>query len=369
MRNGNTVPVSTMQCDWRIVCRLRDVALVAMTVVCLLGRGDGGHLIAVEASVPATSLTQSIDAVQPRIVKLFGAGGLRNLAAYGTGFLVSPDGHIVTVWSHLLDADVVTVVLSDGRRFFGRVQEAAPDLGMALLKIDAEGLPFFDLKTATAGAGPGTRVLAFSNMFKVAAGDEPVSVQHGVVAAKTKLAARRGRFDVPYQGDVYIVDAVTGNPGSPGGVLTTWDGKLLGMLGRQVMNSETNTALNYAMPIEALRPVIQDMLQGKYRRRSLTADDDNPANAYRASDFGLVLVPNVVYRTPAYIDSVLSGSGAEEQGLRPNDLIVFANGELVHSIRSLNETLSRLQPGGDLTLIVRRGDELLTVVLRIPDRQ
>ena len=54
------------------------------------------------------------------------------------------------------------------------------------------------------------------------------------------------------------------------------------------------------------------------------------------------------------------------QGLRPDDLIVFANGELVHSIRAFQEVLSKLPPGDDLTLIVRRGDQLVTTKLQIP---
>ena len=56
-------------------------------------------------------------------------------------------------------------------------------------------------------------MLAFSNLFGVATGDEPASVLHGIVAAKTRLEARRGVFDTPYKGPVYVVDAMTNNPG------------------------------------------------------------------------------------------------------------------------------------------------------------
>ncbi|MCA8999853.1 MAG: trypsin-like peptidase domain-containing protein [Planctomycetaceae bacterium] len=307
----------------------------------------------------------AIDSVQPKLVKLFGAGGFKNLAGYGTGYLVSSDGHIVTVWSHLLDADVVTVVLHDGRRFFGKVVGTDARKDVAVLKIEAEECPHFDL-AKTGQVGPGASVLAYSNMFKVASGDEPMTVMHGVVSAKTDLDARRGRYEVPYTGPVYILDAVTNNPGAAGGVVTTFDGKLLAMLGRQVKFSGSNTWLNYAMPIDELRPSIEAILSGKSRPDdSLTTPEENGSD-FSPLDFGIVLVPDVVRRTPAYVETVVTDSQASQLGLEPDDLIVFANGELISSIRTLQDVLKRLTPGDDLQLTVRRGDALVTVTFRVP---
>lgn len=322
-------------------------------------------VLAVTSSCWAQSLPDVIDDVQPKVVKLYGAGGLQNLAGYGSGVIVSPDGYIATVWSHLLDADVVRVVLSDGRRFFGKLVGASSEFDVAIVKIDAEELPFFDLeKSAT--VGPGAGVLAFSNMFKVATGDEPVTVVHGVVSAKTELAARRGRYRVPYSGDVYLVDAITNNSGAAGGALTTIDGRLLGLLGRELKSDESNTWINYAMPIGELRKPIQDIKEGKFTRRDPLAESMENQRAFKALDFGIVLVPDVVFRTPAYIEDVVDESVAAKNKLQPDDLIVFANGELVHSIRSLNEILGKLSSGGDLQLIVRRDSELITVTFPVP---
>ena len=83
-------------------------------------------------------------------------------------------------------------------------------------------------------------------------------------------------------------------------------------------------------------------------------------------DFGIVLVPDVIYRTPAYIDSVRSESQSEQAGLQPDDLIVFLNNQLVPSIRVLDEQLGRLQVEDDVALIVRRGNQLTSVMLRAP---
>lgn len=312
----------------------------------------------------AQSTRETIDVVLPRVVKIFGAGGVANLEAYGSGFLISSDGHLVTVWSHVLDADVVTVVLDDGRRFEAELLGAEPTLELAVLKIDAEGLPHFDLSQATE-AGPGSRVLAFSNVFQVAVGDEPVSVLHGVIAATEPLSARSGRYDVSYDGPVYVVDAVTNNSGAAGGVLTTRDGLLLGMIGRQLNDSESNTRLNYSIPIMELTSTIRQIQTGDFSRNR---DDlsSEVANNFDAIDFGIVLVPDVVERTPAYIDVVLDDSQAESEGLLPDDLIVFANNRLVHSCQAFEAELGQLQPADDLTVVVRRDGALVTVTLTAP---
>lgn len=321
-------------------------------------------LLSVASLAHAQSTREAIKSVLPRVVKIFGAGGIKNLESYGSGFLVSADGHIVTVWSHVLDADTVTVVLDDGRHYQAELVGAEPSLELAVLKIDAQDLPYFDLNQLSE-AGPGTRVLAFSNVFEVAVGDEPVSVVHGVVAAIDDLSARSGRYDVTYSGPVYVVDAVTNNSGAAGGVLTTREGGLLGMIGRQLQNTQSNTWLNYAMPISELATTIREIQTGDFSRNR----DDEPTEIvdnFDAIDFGIVLVPDVVERTPAYVDAVLDGSPAKSEGLQPDDLIVFANNRLVHSCQAFEEELGRLQPADDLIVVVRRGGTLLTIPLTAP---
>lgn len=314
----------------------------------------------------AQSTQDTIAAVCPKVVKIFGAGGGRNLHAYGTGFLVSPQGHIVTIWSHILDGDVVTVVLDDGRRFPGKLLGAEPPLDMAVLKIEGENLPHFDLADVGT-AGPGTRVLAFSNAFKVATGDEPVTVMHGVIAARTTLAARRGTFESPYNGPVYVVDAVTNNSGAAGGVLTTWDGKLLGMIGKELRNSQTNTWLNYVMPLTELKSTIEQIVTGDFSKKPVTDDSDETSpRRYDPRDFGIVTIPDVLPRTPAYIDRVLPGSQAEQAGLQSNDLILFSGDTLIQSCRLLKEDFGRREANDVIKLVVRRGDTLITVELVAP---
>lgn len=328
--------------------------------------------MALGAKAQAQSAVEAIASVSPKVVKIFGAGGGQKLHAYGSGFLVSPNGHIVTVWSHILDGDTVNVVLHDGRRYQGKVLGAEPPLDMAVLKIEAENLPYFDLNEpgSEGSGGPGTRVLAFSNAFKVATGDEPVTVMHGVVSAKTSLAARRGAFESPYTGPVYVVDAVTNNSGAAGGVLTTRDGRLLGMIGKELRNTQTNTWLNYVMPISELKETVNQIITGNFSKKRTDDDDDSPGKSrprrYDTVDFGIVTIPDVLNRTPAYIDRILPGSQAEKVGLMPNDLILFAGDNLVQSCKLLREDLGRLEANDVLKLVVRRGDKLVSVELTAP---
>src|SRR5206468_4499670 len=94
-------------------------------------------------------------------------------------------------------------------------------------------------------------VLAVSNLFKIAEREEPMSVQHGVVAGYSKLPLRRGIFQAPFSGEVYVIDAITNNPGAAGGIITTRKGELLGLIGKELRNELTNTWINYAIPIGA----------------------------------------------------------------------------------------------------------------------
>ena len=92
----------------------------------------------------------TIDTVQPTIVKIFGAGGLRNLNAYSTGILVEERGYVMTVWNHVLDTSELTVVLSDGRRYSAEVVDAEPALDVAVLRLQSADETFPAIRLADA---------------------------------------------------------------------------------------------------------------------------------------------------------------------------------------------------------------------------
>jgi S1-C subfamily serine protease len=311
------------------------------------------------------SFASVIRGVQPKIVKIYGAGGFRGLEPYQSGFLISPEGHVLTVWSYVLDTDYITVTLDDGRKFEAKLLGADPRLEMALLKIEADDLPYFELAEGVS-ADSGAEVLAFSNLFGVATGDEPASVQHGVVAVKTQLEARRGVFETPYHGPVYILDAMTNNPGAAGGALTDRRGRLLGMLGKELRNSLNGAWLNYAIPAAELAPTATEIRSGKFVARSADDDRERPEHALSASLLGLVLVPDVLDRTPPYVDRVRPGSPAAAAGLRPDDLVLFVNNQLVPSRQSLEDEIERIDSADKVRLTVMRDQKLIEVELGAP---
>lgn len=318
------------------------------------------------ASVPGGSqIGETIERVQPKIVKVYGAGGLRGLEAYQSGLLISPDGHVLTAWSHVLDTDSIRVVLDDGRRLDARLLGADPRLEVAVLKIEAKDLPCFDLKQAVA-VEPGARVLAFSNLFGVATGNERASVQRGTISCTTRLEARRGAFETPYRGPVYVLDVVTNNPGAAGGALVTRRGQLVGMLGKELRNSLNNTWLNYAIPVEAVRESVDQIRAGKFVARPDESSRKKPAQATNLARLGLVLVPDVVERTPPYVDHVLPGSAAAEAGVLPDDLVVLAGDRLIQSCKVLRAELEYIDFEDQVKLTVLRGQQLLEFVLQAP---
>lgn len=309
-----------------------------------------------------SSYSTVIQQTQPKIVKIYGVGGFRGLEAYQSGFLVSAEGHIVTAWSYVLGTEYITVSLDDGRKFDAKLLGADPRLEVAVLKIEADDLPHFDLARSVE-ARAGARVLAFSNLFGVATGNEPASVQHGVVAVKAPLVARRGTFETPYHGVAYILDAMTNNPGAQGGALTDRHGRLLGMLGKELRNSQSNTWLNYAIPWEELAPTIDAIRSGKFVASSASATDARPRHALSAELLGLVLVPDVLDRTPPFIDRVDPGSPAALANLQPDDLVVFVNNALVPSCGALAAEIERIDRADSIKLTVMRGQRLIEVEL------
>jgi serine protease Do len=271
---------------------------------------------------------------------------------------------VLTVWSYVLDTEEVTVTLDDGRRFKADLLGSDPRLELAVLKIDAAELPHFDLMQAVE-AGPGTRVLAFSNLFGVATGDEAASVQKGSIAALANLAARRGAYQTPYRGPVYVLDAMTNNPGAAGGALVTQHGELLGMLGKELRNAQNNLWLNYAIPLDPIRETVTAIQSGKFAPRSADDATKKPEDALNLQLLGIVLVPDVLERTPPYVDDVRTASPAARAGLKSDDLLVFVNGRLAPSCKALAEELSFLERDEEVQLTVQRGQELVEITVGI----
>jgi len=351
-------------------------------------------------SAAADPFNEVAEKTNKKLVKVFGAGGFSRLNNFGTGIIISKDGYVLTVASQLLDTSDLVVHLFDGQRMKAQVVVVEPELDAAIIKIRGEGkkledpldfdLPYYDFAEAAKRprAEVGDWVLALSNTFEIALRDELLSVQRGVVMAYTKLAGRRGVFEFPYTGEVYVTDMIMNNPGAAGGALIDRKGNLLGVIGREIKNSLSDTWMNYAIPVNAkveitVREIVKEKdgkdkeeektitvtmpefvakgLKGEYKpvkRPTLTAG----AGGYH----GIVFVPNVLERTPAYVEDVVADSPAAKAGIRPDDLVSFVDGEPVVSIKAFHEWIRKnTRPGQMIRIEVRRGEALQTVELQL----
>lgn len=309
------------------------------------------------------TLSNAAKEAQARVVKIYGAGGISGLESYQSGFLVSPDGHVATAWSYVLDVEPI-VVLDDGRRFESKIVGFEPSLELAVLKIEVSEVPYFRVSSKIESRW-GDAILAVSNLFGIAAGNEPASAMQGRIAAITALDARRGTFKTPYRGDVLILDLIANNPGAAGGAVVDSKGNLVGMLGKELRDASTGVWLNYALPASALRETIGDIIAG---RATTARADDKPIlprdQSHDPSTLGLVLVPDVLESTPAYVDDVLSDSPAAKAGLRPDDLVLLMDGSLVESQRTLRDQLRRIDRRDPVDLTIKRSNEIIPITLK-----
>jgi S1-C subfamily serine protease len=322
-----------------------------------------GKVALAAPAVGDTSFARTVAEVQPKIVKIFGSGGMRGLADYQSGFLISADGYVLTAWSHVLDSDEVTVILDDGRKFTSKLVGADPRLELAVLKIEAGDLPYFDLSKSLPAA-EGTRVLAFSNLFGVATGEEPASVLHGTIAAVTTLDARRGAYETPYQGPIYALDAMTNNPGAAGGALTDLEGHLVGILGKELRNARNNIWLNFAIPTPEIISSVSAIRNGKNPANTKEAKPKKPDNPLTLDRLGIVLIPNVLDRTPPFVDDVRSGSPAAKAEIHPDDLILLVDSQVVQSCAAVQKELAQIESDAEVRLTLMRGNDLMEVQLK-----
>jgi serine protease Do len=339
----------------------RGLGLFASIFAALLSLAHAARA-AEEASLHAT-----IRQTQRRVVKIYGAGGVRGLEAYQSGTIISPEGHILTALSYVLDSDQLTVVLDDGAHYTAEVLAMDQVAELAVLKLplaEGESVPAFDLAEAVP-AKVGDRVLALSNLYNIAGGDEPVSVLQGVVAAIAPLEARRGGFQSNFRGQVYVLDAAANNPGAAGGALVDWNGRLLGILGKELKSRATGAWLHYALPIGEIAETVERLKRGE--SLSDASDLPPPVDGLKLADLGIVLVPNILARTPPYIDSVFPDSPAARAGLRPDDLIVFVAAEPVASCQAVLDVVGRHERFDEVSIAVLRDGRFVEVPLLADD--
>ncbi len=312
--------------------------------------------------VAPNTVERAFDRAAPAIVKLYGRGIGRE-HGYGTGTLISADGQIVTVLTLLSSRNGARVVLADGRTMTAKLVRKDEYRQLALLKIEVENAPFVELVDSE-GLAMADPVFAMGNWFKVAEGREPVSVNRGIFSMRMALNARRLAQDFSYGGDVLLFDAMTSNPGAPGGPLLDINGNCVGIVGRIVEASETNTRINYALPSEEIRA----FAGGDVATRTTSQSADE--NVEKKKPFVGIRISRLGFRhVSPYVERVRPGSPADKAGVQADDLVLAVNDDRIRSAKDYRDAIGRLAPGDKARFILKRGQRVLTVTIEIEEKQ
>jgi serine protease Do len=125
----------------------------------------------------------------------------------------------------------------------------------------------------------------------------------------------------------------------------------------------TSTWLNYALPTSAFAKTVDEMIAGKFTPPALE-DIDRPDNPLSFAALGIVLVPEVVSRTPPYVDRVAANSPAARAGLRADDLVVMIDSHVTASCREATELIARRERDAEVRISVLRNGAFLELKLR-----
>ncbi|MES2937075.1 MAG: Do family serine endopeptidase [Pseudomonadota bacterium] len=264
----------------------------------------------------------------------------------GSGFIVSPDGLILTNAHVVKDASEVSVKLTDRREFKARVLGSDPKTDVAVLKIEAKNLPVVKLGS-TRSLAVGEWVLAIGSPF----GFEN-TVTAGVVSAK-------GRSLPDGSGVPFIQTDAAVNPGNSGGPLFNSRGEVVGINSQIYSQSGGYQGVSFAIPIDLARGIQQQIVatgRADHGRLGVTVQEVNQA---LADAFKLDRPEG------ALVAQVEPGSPADKAGLRPGDVIRTANGERVVASGDLPAALAQLKSGERVQLQVVRHGEPLTLTAQL----
>src|SRR5438094_109949 len=273
----------------------------------------------------------------------------------GSGFIVSPDGYILTNNHVVAGADKVTVRLYDKREFTAKVVGTDPNTDVAVIKIDARGLP-----TLAFGNSDSTRVgewaLAVGNPLGEAFA---FTVTAGIVSAKGRLLA--GLQQTRYAIQDFIQTDAAINPGNSGGPLVNIRGQVIGI--NSAIASETGFYAGYgfAIPMNLARTVMDQLVKTGKVERAVMGVAIHDARQEDADAVGLKQISGVV------VDSYTSDdSPARKAGMQPGDVIVAVDGQPVDNTPQLQQRFAFKRPGEPVEVtLLRQGGEKKTVTVRL----
>lgn len=272
----------------------------------------------------------------------------RGGTSYGTGFVTSSDGYVITNHHVVAGADKVIVRFSDRRELEARIVGSDPLSDIAVLKVEATGLPAVRIGDARS-LKPGQWVVAIGSPFGF-----DYSVTAGIVSGVNRRSMDPSQQYVPFiQTDVAI------NRGNSGGPLLNVRGEVVGVNSQIFSNTGGFIGVSFAIPVDVAMNTARQLRENGQVQRGVLGVQIGQVTRERAQELGL---PRPV---GAFVSSVNNGSAADKAGIRPGDLITAFNGREILNASDLPPQVGLLAPGSRATVTVRRdgGSRELVVTL------
>jgi serine protease Do len=276
----------------------------------------------------------------------FGSRPKRHARAMGSGFIINPNGYIVTN-NHVVDgATQITVKLSDGRELPGKVVGRDSKTDIALLKVEATGLTVIPLGDSSASQ-VGEPVMAIGNPFGL-----EQTVTTGIVSA-TGRAIGAGPYDDFIQTDASI------NPGNSGGPLINARGQAIGINTAIFSQSGGSVGIGFAIPMSLAKNVVTQLADSGKVTRGWLGVGIQPVTPELAKSFGRTETTGVL------VSSVTEGSPAERAGIKTGDIITDYDGRKVERASDLPRAVAGTPVGRDVKLNVVRDGKPVTLTARV----
>jgi Do/DeqQ family serine protease len=282
--------------------------------------------------------------------EMFGMGvpRARVEGSLGSGVIVRSDGVIVTN-NHVIEGgQEITVSLTDRREFPAKIILADARADLAVLKIDAKGLPTLPISSGE-DLQVGDLVLAIGNPFGVGQ-----TVTNGIVSALNRTDVGSGSVSSYIQTDAPI------NPGNSGGALVDMDGNLIGVNSMILSRSGGSQGVGFAIPGPVVRQVVEAALGGRKQvARPWLGVSGQAVTGDIARSLGLDRPEGVL------LADVYPGSAAARAGLKQGDAVLTVDGQPVDDETSLNYRIGTRRPGETVTLGYQRGGSLHTAKVAV----
>ena len=265
----------------------------------------------------------------------------------GSGVLISAQGYVLTN-NHVIDgADQIQVLLPDGRHEKATVVGIDSDTDLAVLHIEAEGLPSLVIGDS-ARLRVGDVVLAIGNPFGVGQ-----TVTSGIVSATGRDHLGITAYEEFIQTDAAI------NPGNSGGALINTHGELIGINSAIYSQSGGSQGIGFAIPVNLAKGVMTQIIEQGHVIRGWLGIEAQDMTHQLASVYGLT------YRPGMFIGGVLLDGPAGKAGLRPSDIVVSIDGEIIEETSAAMKTISAQPPGTEITLAGYRDSEPFSIKVTV----